>query len=84
MKALIIIPTRREDRALLGSNPSAQPGAEAWGEAAVPRLPLSPLFTSWTCFGPKAQNPPSCFSTPRFPAPDVTNVNIGGALMHAA
>jgi hypothetical protein len=76
MKALIIIPTRREDRALLGSNPSAQPGAEAWGGAAVPRLPFSLLFTSRACFGPKAQNPPSCVPTPQFPAADVTNVNI--------
>ena len=61
MTSLIIIYARREDRALLGSNPSARPGAEACREAADPRLPSQPPSLASVCFGSYALNPPCKF-----------------------
>ena len=44
---------RQEDRAMLGSNPSACPDAEAGAEGWLARLSLPLLI----CFGFKAKNP---------------------------
>jgi hypothetical protein len=77
MTALIITLARREDRALLGSNPSARPGAEACREAADPRLPCQPRPISPICFGSNALNPPCRSRNATVSrATDVTIVNI--------
>jgi hypothetical protein len=80
MTELIISAATREDRALLGSNPSARAGAEACWEAANPRLPTPTSVTGRTCFGFQAINPSGPRSTNvHFRATEVTNVKINGA-----
>ena len=51
---MTITETRREDRAMLRSNPSARPGAEAWMGVSLNRR-LPPAFYR-PCFGANAIN----------------------------
>ena len=61
-KRVTIELTRREDRAMLRSNPSARSDAEAWrGVSLTKRLP--PASSPPSCFGPNAIN-----LNPRCPA----------------
>jgi hypothetical protein len=60
MSRVKIIPPRREDRALLGSNPSARPGAEAWlgtGPRWSPTLLSQHPTRIQPCFSLNAKNP---------------------------